>query len=107
MRLSDEVFVVSSDLAAAVFFLDRGLGSFASFLFAGGRGCILSTSVRHHHSNMILLLECGPLPIEVVLLLPVAILLMADHAAWTTLLFHTMPQLLRSDVMLLVLDSSR
>ena len=107
MRLTDKVLFVSSDLAAAVFFLDRGLGSFASFLFAGGRGCILSTSVRHHHSNMILLLKSGPLPIEVVLLLPVAILLMADHAAWNTLLLHTMPQLLSADMMLLVLDSSK
>ena len=48
------------------------------------------------------------LPIEVVLFLPVAILLMADHSASVTLrLIHTMPQLLLDSPILLSLELIR
>ena len=67
----------------------------------------MSTSVRHHHCNMILLLKSGPLPIEVVLFLPVAILLMADHATCITLLINTMPHLLIDFLILLTPDLMR
>ena len=55
----------------------------------------MSTTVRHHHWNVVLLWHHGgPLPIEVVMFLPVAVLLMADNATWITLwlLLHALPQ---------------
>ena len=89
-----------------MFCLDRRLGSLA---LAGGRTCVVTTSVTHHHRHVLLLRHSYmSLPIEVVLFLPVTVLLMADHSASITLrLIYTMPQLLFDSPILLGLELIR